>query len=361
MNRVLATTHNTFLVVPELEPAVTRARALRRNRTDGDSPEPTDVASPPGHLRRLDDAGNSAPGSQDSQPTTRSQSHVNIPVPSSQESTLSSQMARLELEVSGQGANAQGPRRPRRRAQLSPALICAQCEVGASAFQAQDDRGLMLHICRAHLGQQLNAAAIAQLRSLGRAACQICSSIRKLTNPRCDRCGCATPTRALILGDRVPDTRRAHQRPEEAAGADSVSQQLHDGAEGAAQAQPGLDVNDSKQAVVIRRVALSEQAISVLGSLKRASDFSIPQCIAARFAHAWTESMEGAMEGNTTWSTLCRYRSCLILAEVPQGSDRNEELKRRLRFWERGEMEELVQCGGPAAISKLALTTWQSP
>lgn len=67
----------------------------------------------------------------------------------------------------------------------------------------------MQHMCRAHLGQQLTAEAVAQLRALDRGACQICASIQKRTNPRCDRCGVATPTRALVLGNCIPDTRRA--------------------------------------------------------------------------------------------------------------------------------------------------------
>ena len=43
----------------------------------------------------------------------------------------------------------------------------------------------MMHFCRAHMGHQLCAEAVAQLRALDRAACQICGSIRKRTNPRC--------------------------------------------------------------------------------------------------------------------------------------------------------------------------------
>ena len=79
---------------------------------------------------------------------------------------------------------------------------------GADAFQAQDSRGLMQHIVRMHLGQQLSADAIAQLRHLGKAACRICGSIRASTNPQCSYCGCATATRPLQLGDTVPDRRR---------------------------------------------------------------------------------------------------------------------------------------------------------
>ena len=46
------------------------------------------------------------------------------------------------------------------------------------------------------------------------------------------------------------------------------------------------------------------------------------------------------MDGNANWSNLCRFRARLLLADVPEGVDRNEELKRRMRLWERGEMDD---------------------
>ena len=39
---------------------------------------------------------------------------------------------------------------------------------------------------------------------------------------------------------------------------------------------------------------------------------------------------------------LCRYRCRWLLAEVPRGSDRNAELKLRLRPWEADEVSELI-------------------
>lgn len=304
-------TRNTFLSAPEPPPAAARARALRRNRTDGDTPQPGDLSLPPGHLRRLDDEGNAVPGSQDSQGTVEPCSYVDISVPNSQKSAISSQMGRLVLDGNLQTHPAPIPRTSRRRAQASSLLTCAQCQSGAGAFQARDDRGLMLHIGRAHLGQQLSAAAIAQLRSLDRVACQVCSGIRKRTNPRCDRCECATPTRALVLGDSVPDTRRSQQRTEREV-ATPDSQEHNVGAGNAAQARHGLDSNDSEETITTRRVALSDQSVAALGSLKRASDLPVPECIAVRFAQAWTESLEGAMQGAwTNWFSAWLGSSCL--------------------------------------------------
>jgi hypothetical protein len=49
------------------------------------------------------------------------------------------------------------------------------------------------------------------------------------------------------------------------------------------------------------------------------------------------------MANNEVWGFLARYRSRLLLAPVPEGVDRNTELKRRLQHWERGRFDELVQ------------------
>ena len=54
---------------------------------------------------------------------------------------------------------------------------------------------------------------------------------------------------------------------------------------------------------------------------------AIPRSVVSRCATAWAESPEGALNGHQPWAMLCRYRCRLLLAEVPNGSDRNTELK----------------------------------
>ena len=48
------------------------------------------------------------------------------------------------------------------------------------------------------------------------------------------------------------------------------------------------------------------------------------------------------MHGDETWALLCCYCAKLLQADVSHGTDRNEELKRRIRQWERAEMDDLV-------------------
>ena len=248
----------------------------------------------------------------------------------------------------GRGANprrvSQDGRRRRERANNQTAapifLRCAQCGPAPGAFQAREARGLMQHLCRAHLGQELSAEAVAQLRALDRVACQVCASIRVRTNPTCGRCGVATPTRALILGDVIPDTRIGQQAPPAAV---SPAGQRADAAGGPqAQAQSEARDEDDLGPGTVRRVALSEQSKGTLPSLHSASPLPVPRAVASRFATAWAESLEGGLGGDATWALLCCYRTRLLLSNVPVGTDRNEELKRRLRFWERGEMDALI-------------------
>ena len=48
------------------------------------------------------------------------------------------------------------------------------------------------------------------------------------------------------------------------------------------------------------------------------------------------------MAGDRDWGALARYRCRLLLGPIPSGSDRVEELKRRLRLWEDGRFQELL-------------------
>ena len=80
----------------------------------------------------------------------------------------------------------------------------------------------------------------------------------------------------------------------------------------------------------------------VLPELRRASAVALPRCIVSRYATAWAESLEGAISGHQTWALLCRYRCRLLLAKVPEGTDRNVELKLLLRMWDEEQISELI-------------------
>ena len=49
------------------------------------------------------------------------------------------------------------------------------------------------------------------------------------------------------------------------------------------------------------------------------------------------------LAGDVSWSFLGKFRARLILAPVPDGADRNEEMKRRMRLWDEERFEELAR------------------
>ena len=73
------------------------------------------------------------------------------------------------------------------------------------------------------------------------------------------------------------------------------------------------------------RALLLGRAIKALVGTRRASAVALPRCVASRYATAWAESLEEAMRGHQSWALLCRCRFRLLLAEIPNGVDRNSE------------------------------------
>ena len=167
--------------------------ANRQAAAAEDDAETAEDSAPPSQMRRLNVEGDAVPGSQDSELAARAQ-QLHLSEPESVEPTRVNR------------------RRPRQQTTPSALLRCVLCGPGPGAFQPSDSRGLLLHLCRSHMGQPLTAEAVTQLRNLNKVACQICSRIRGRTTPVCSSlsCGGATPTRAIRLGDVIPDTRRAN-------------------------------------------------------------------------------------------------------------------------------------------------------
>ena len=179
-------------------------------------------------------------------------------------------------------------------------LRCAQCGPDPAAFTGATDHGLMLLMVQKHGGQQLTQESVAQLRNLDRAACEACDTIR---SRRCHRCRFCKSDKPLQSSWPVPpgDLRRQ-----------LASELSHSG----------------------HRPHRARQAVSRRTSQSFRNGSSTLQV--SRDATAWAESLEGAISGHQSWAVLCRYRCRLMLAEAPKGSDRNAELKQRLRVWEGG-------------------------
>ena len=229
------------------------------------------------------------------------------------------------------GDRAINGRRVRRRRQPQhnswELLRCTMCQ-SADAHQAQDSRGLMQHMVRMHLGQALLPETVAQLRALGKEACRICACIRARTTARCSTCGCATATRHLQLGDIVPDRRRGTNQegsvPAAASPADAANRPTGQTTDS--------DTEQTQNGYNVRAATVSEASARDAQLLRHLTLEGIPMCVAGRMAICLAEATEECIVGDETWSFLARFRSRLLLATVPSGVDRNEELKRRLRL-----------------------------
>ena len=293
----------------------------------------------PSQRRRLDEEGDAVPGSQESA--------LGV-VPGSQDGDLAARAER-QLSVAPRAPPVLAESQPvgRRRwrdntpVQRWQGLQCCMC-ISGDPFHAHDSRGLMMHLVRAHLGQALSAEAVAQLRMLDKTACQICAGIRARTTPYCQHCRCATPTRPLVLGDRVPDRRRpAHEGPPSTdaavGGAHTTENQ---------EPHPMDEDGQAEPARALRHARSSEASKISASHLQRGGLKKVPKIIASRMATSWAETIEGSIAGDDEWAFLDRYRTRLLLSVVPQGVDRNTELKRRLQFWEEGRFEELRDHAG---------------
>ena len=216
---------------------------------------------------------------------------------------------------------------------------CARCGSDPAAHAASSDYRLMLHMGQKHSGQRLLSESIGQLRHLDRGACVVCGAVRSRRCNRCSFCNSRTPLWELRVGDTFQDRQQpGHQ--DVARGSTSSDQQLLQSSQ---PEPPGEPLDDSPLPnCPIRNIVLTDRDKQLLSELRRASAVALPRCVVSRHATAWAESLEGGMSGHQSWALLCRYRCRLLLAEIPEGIDRNSELKQRLKRWESVQINALI-------------------
>ena len=263
--------------------------------------------SDPAH-RRINEAGDSVPSSQES--VTRAVQNLRI---WDQRLPWPYQPQCPQREISGHSHGRNNTREY---------LRCAQCGSDPAAHVASSDHGLVRHMGQKHGRQRLLYGSIGQLRHFDRVACVVCGAVRSRRCHSCSFCNSNTSRRELRVGDTFQDRRRpGHQ--EVARGGTSIDQQLSQSSQ---PVPPGEPLDDTQ----------------LLSELRLVSAMALPRCVVSRYAMAWAESLEGAMSGHQSWALLCRYRCCLLLAEIPRGVDRNSELKQRVQLCESGQINALI-------------------
>ena len=100
---------------------------------------------------------------------------------------------------------------------------------------------------------------------------------------------------------------------------------------------------EEEERFAVRRVHPTEWMEQAASQLQRPRLIKTPKSISSHMATEWAEAIEGSIAGNERRGFLARYRCKLLLAPVQAGTDRNDELKRRLHLWEGGGFEELMR------------------
>ena len=159
---------------------------------DGTAPE-----QPEATHRRINEAGDSVPSSQDSV-TIAVQNLCLLDSPASS-AALPAPPPPTTGNSGRQPRPKQQPREPREN------LRSAQCRAVADACMASTAGGLMRRMGQKHGGQVLLSDSVGQLRWLNRQVCVFCGTIRSQRCRRCNSCGFDTPLRELRVGDTFQD------------------------------------------------------------------------------------------------------------------------------------------------------------
>ena len=194
--------------------------------------------------------------------------------------------------------NSRRPTQPRAR-QQQEYLRSAQCGSDPEAFKGTSDRGLMLHVVQKY-----------------RAACVLCD----WRCHRCSHCKRDTPTRDITVGDILQDRRQPGHQDAAPVGSPNAHHPPHR----SQPVPPGDPFDDSPPPnCSIRDIIITERDKQLLADLRRASAMAIPRCIVSRCATAWADRLMRSHQWPPVLAILCPYRCRpLLLAEVPEGSDR---------------------------------------
>ena len=343
------------------------ARILRRDGTDLgqagvlDSPP----VAPPPQFRRVNEDGDSVPGSQASQITSsqdsdlarRTRRSLDISATASQQvnrGTDSGTSSRPEGgQPNGGVADDRAPRRRplrrdtaalRREIMVAPppppvapapsafvngVVTCPWC--AGSTFQTIP--GFMRHLSTVHAGAQLDEPLVDLLRLCDRGVCtdRFCGAFRRLGTHQCQRPASAhesqtrsTSLRTPVVGDMVPGPLGVSP-PESAARRDPVSPP--------GQARPRDALVD---------VELPDDFQVRVQHLPPQTNNHIPISMRPRHTRIWADCLEGVAAKLKGWCWLEEARSRLLLADCLQGAHRDTELAVRLSMWERGAFVGLL-------------------
>ena len=143
-----------------------------------------------------------------------------------------------------------------------------------------------------------------------------------------------TRTRQITVGDAIPDHRDVNEGNAAPPGL----------AEGGPAAAPSAQLSEEEDTTrrKIKEVTISADALIDLGRLNRSPPSTVPARFAMRLGATWAEALEGSIVGESEWGILAAHRTRFILAPIPKGVDRMEELGDGLDLWDQGRFDDLI-------------------
>ena len=293
-------------------PATTNAESSVPSRSDAQAE--ISVQPPASQYRRINEDGDSLPGSQDSALAEQARSHWTIGDSSMPTPALT------EPEALDRASAVRQEHEEMRRSVISDAragrLTCPFCD----SFSGSTASGLMRHLSCMHAGHQLGDDGVIHLTALRRGVCESpgCGFSRRFGDRHCSRCSQTVGIRALTpdVVIAAPPRRRFEEEMDQSAPPDPADVPVD---------VPGLPHQFHER---VRR-------------LGRHTIVHTPFSVRAKTCEVIAGCLEEALDGGAEANVLMEALPALIYAPAPKGASNATELKLRLGMWGQRDFEQL--------------------
>ena len=339
---------NTFIDTLEAPPALQQARALRRNRTDGDLPQvrhrlqsesattassasASGSAATPSSVLPANSAaaadvpmpargGELATGVQWQNAPAAAEAEVNdATVPTTAGSSTSGRVG--DAEHTGVASLVS------RNTAAAREICCPLCERYRTTGAA---RNFVVHLVRSHPGESLGNALCETLGQLDRGVCASagCGALRLRTSATCKHCGKREAVRRADPSDRIPgELPPAVDDPLSGVPNPSRPETLPHAVSSVIGAAPDLPVG------WLERVR----------ALPPHTRRYIPASLRPRFIDIDVRTLSGAIDGVASWSALAEAWPKLLLAPVEENLQPAAVIRKRLDLWDAREWLQLIE------------------
>ena len=220
-------------------------------------------------------------------------------------------------------------------ADIAVELKCSLC----SRYRTRGaGRNLILHLVRAHPGEQFGEALCHQLTSIGRGVCNNpgCGHIRVDGSTSCAHCGRRSAVRRPMAIDKIPGN-EAETAPD-----------VLEPAANPRQCDPlPPDAGEQFRGEPCVPFDFLPRVCALPSHTRR----GIPSGLRPRFAKVDADSLERALSGSDAWGMLAEAWPKLLLGPLLAGQMPYATIRKRLDLWDTRRWEELL-CAAEKACSR---------